>query len=97
MPLILLQWQEKLGLSVLFEKQCRWVLLVLNIKRFDGYKRSWPNSINKIELSSGSKIFDFSTIKSFLIRFYIIIHGFWVGFQVFLSLNAAKKGVQCSL
>ena len=32
--------RNTLGFSVLFEKQCKWVLLVLNIKRFDGYKSS---------------------------------------------------------
>ena len=48
--------RNTLGFSVLFEKQCKWVLLVLNIKRFDGYKSSWRNQKNLYEPKMGKQV-----------------------------------------
>ena len=47
--------RNTLGFSVLFEKQCKWVLLVLNIKKFNCYKSSCEIKKSKLNFQVGPK------------------------------------------
>ena len=44
-----------LGFSILFVKQFKWMLLVLNIKKFDGYKSSCKTKKSKLNFQVGPK------------------------------------------
>ena len=74
--------RNTLGFSVLFEKQCKWVLLVLNIKRFDGYielmkkNRNWTFKwVQNIWLQHNQMIFN-----------KVLFHHSWIS-DCFLSYS----------